>query len=79
MHADMKRSTALRYETGGKAACDLACCVDKVSNEVTPRVTLAGAASGWIQNETHFRGKKQERTKHECGLSSALFLPPSRT
>lgn len=27
--------------------------MDRVSNEVTPRVTLAGAASGFIQNDTH--------------------------
>lgn len=42
-----------RYETGGRLACDLACCVDNVSRDVTPRVTLAGAASGFIQNDTH--------------------------
>jgi len=49
----MKRSTALRYETGGKEAWDLACCVDNVRRDVTPSVTLAGAASGWIQKDTH--------------------------
>lgn len=50
----MNASTAFKYETGGKLACDLACCVDNVSREVTPNVTRAGAASGLIQNETHF-------------------------
>ena len=49
----MKASTALRYDTGGSDACDLACCVDSVSSDVTPRVTRAGAASGLIQNDTH--------------------------
>lgn len=53
VQTDMKASTALRYETGGKLACDLACCVERVSKDVTPNVTLAGAASGLIQNETH--------------------------
>ena len=53
VHTDMKASTALRYETGGSEACDFACCVDRVSSEVTPRVTRAGAASGLIQNDTH--------------------------
>lgn len=28
-------------------------CVDSVSNDVTPNVTLAGAASGLIQKLTH--------------------------
>ena len=54
MQTDMNASTAFKYETGGKLACDLACCVDNVSREVTPNVTRAGAASGLIQNETHF-------------------------
>jgi len=31
----------------------LACWVDKVSSDVTPKVTRAGAASGLIQNDTH--------------------------
>lgn len=53
VQADIKASTALIYETGGNADCDLACCVDKVSNDVTPNVTRAGAASGLIQNEIH--------------------------
>lgn len=53
----MNASTAFKYETGGNAAWLLACCVDSVSNEVTPNVTLAGAASGLIQNETHFKIK----------------------
>lgn len=43
----------LMYETGGKAFCELACCVCSVSNDVTPSVTLAGTASGRIQNEIH--------------------------
>lgn len=54
VQTDINASTAFKYETGGKDACDLACCVDRVSSEVTPKVTLAGAASGLIQNETHF-------------------------
>lgn len=53
VQTDMKASTAFRYETGGNEAWLLACCVERVSNEVTPRVTLAGAASGFIQNDTH--------------------------
>lgn len=53
VQTDMKASMAFKYETGGKEAWLLACCVDRVSNEVTPRVTLAGAASGFIQNDTH--------------------------
>lgn len=53
VQTDMKASTALRYDTGGKEACDLACCVDNVSKDVTPNVTRAGAASGFIQNDTH--------------------------
>jgi len=56
VQTDMKASTAFRYETGGKEAWLLACCVDRVSNEVTPNVTLAGAASGFIQNDTHCEG-----------------------
>lgn len=53
VHADMNASTAFKYDTGGKEACDLACWVERVSREVTPRVTRAGAASGLIQNDTH--------------------------
>lgn len=53
VHTDIKASTAFKYDTGGRDACDLACCVDSVSNDVTPRVTLAGAASGLIQKLTH--------------------------
>jgi len=49
----MNVSTAFRYETGGNAAWDFACCVDNVNSDVTPSVTRAGAASGFIQNETH--------------------------
>lgn len=56
VQTDMKASTAFRYETGGRDAWLLACCVDRVSNEVTPNVTLAGAASGFIQNDTHCGG-----------------------
>ena len=37
------------YETGGNDFWLLACCVDRVSKLVTPRVTLAGTASGLIQ------------------------------
>lgn len=54
VHADINVSTAFRYETGGNAACDLACWVDNVKRDVTPSVTRAGAASGFIQNETHY-------------------------
>lgn len=54
VQTDMKASTAFKYETGGNEAWLLACCVDRVSSEVTPRVTLAGAASGFIQNDTHY-------------------------
>jgi hypothetical protein len=39
------------YETGGSDFCELACCVESVRSDVTPRVTLAGTASGLIQNE----------------------------
>jgi hypothetical protein len=53
VQTDMKASTAFKYDTGGKLACDFACCVDRVSSDVTPSVTRAGAASGLIQNETH--------------------------
>lgn len=53
VQTDMNASTAFKYDTGGRDACDLACCVDNVSNDVTPSVTLAGAASGFIQNDTH--------------------------
>lgn len=55
VHTDIKASTAFKYETGGSDACDLACCVDSVSSEVTPSVTRAGAASGLIQNDTHYK------------------------
>ena len=41
------------YDTGGSDFWLFACCVDRVSSEVTPRVTLAGTASGLIQNEIH--------------------------
>lgn len=62
VQTDMNASTAFKYDTGGNDACDFACCVDNVSNEVTPRVTLAGAASGLIQNETHFTVEKKTLT-----------------
>lgn len=39
MQTDIKASTAFKYETGGREACDLACCVESVSKEVTPNVT----------------------------------------
>ncbi len=39
------------YETGGRDFWLLACWVERVSREVTPRVTLAGTASGLIQKE----------------------------
>lgn len=61
VQTDMKASTAFRYETGGSEACDLACCVESVSRDVTPSVTLAGAASGFIQNETHCEQKQFEQ------------------
>jgi hypothetical protein len=54
VQTDMKASTAFKYDTGGSDACDFACCVERVSKDVTPNVTRAGAASGLIQNETHF-------------------------
>lgn len=54
VQTDMNASTAFRYETGGKEAWLFACCVERVSKEVTPSVTLAGAASGFIQKETHY-------------------------
>ena len=41
------------YETGGSDFCELACCVDRVRRLVTPRVTLAGTASGLIQKLIH--------------------------
>ena len=41
----------LMYETGGKDFWLLACCVDNVSKLVTPKVTLAGTASGLIQKD----------------------------
>lgn len=57
VQTDMNASTAFKYDTGGNEACDFACCVDNVSNDVTPSVTRAGAASGLIQNETHCNGE----------------------
>lgn len=39
VQTDIKASTAFKYETGGREACDLACCVERVSSEVTPNVT----------------------------------------
>ena len=39
------------YETGGNDFWLLACCVERVSRLVTPRVTRAGTASGLIQKE----------------------------
>lgn len=65
VQTDINASTAFKYDTGGNDACDFACCVDNVSNDVTPNVTLAGAASGLIQNETHFQ---RNQTLHECIL-----------
>lgn len=53
VHADINVSTAFKYDTGGNAAWDFACCVDNVKSDVTPSVTRAGAASGLIQNDTH--------------------------
>lgn len=55
VHIDIKASTALRYETGGNDAWLFACWVESVSNEVTPKVTRAGAASGFIQKDTHWK------------------------
>ncbi|CAG0900418.1 unnamed protein product [Darwinula stevensoni] len=59
MSADMKMSMALMYETGGREAWDFACWVDRVRRDVTPKVTRAGAASGFIQKDTHF-GRKRD-------------------
>ena len=39
------------YETGGNDFWLLACCVERVSRLVTPKVTRAGTASGLIQKE----------------------------
>ena len=39
----------LMYETGGRDFCEFACCVERVRRLVTPKVTLAGTASGLIQ------------------------------
>lgn len=50
VQTDINASTAFKYDTGGKDACDLACCVESVRRDVTPKVTLAGAASGLIIN-----------------------------
>ena len=41
----------LMYDTGGSDFWLLACWVDNVSKLVTPKVTLAGTASGLIQKE----------------------------
>lgn len=57
VQTDMNASTALRYETGGNDAWLFACWVERVKSDVTPRVTLAGAASGFIQNDTHYINK----------------------
>lgn len=75
VQTDMKASTAFRYETGGNEAWLLACCVDRVSSDVTPRVTLAGAASGLIQNDTHcgIFGETEWRVESEF-LTSHLRL-----
>ena len=54
VQTDINASTAFRYETGGRDAWLFACCVERVSKEVTPSVTLAGAASGFIQKDTHY-------------------------
>lgn len=72
VQTDINASTAFRYETGGKDAWDLACCVDSVSKEVTPSVTRAGAASGLIQNETHC---KMWCLLSYCLRSRTLHLP----
>ena len=42
------------YETGGKDFWLLACWVERVSSDVTPRVTRAGTASGCT---THAQNK----------------------
>lgn len=55
VQTDMNPSTAFKYETGGRAAWLFACWVESVNSEVTPSVTLAGAASGLIQNDTHWK------------------------
>jgi hypothetical protein len=48
--AGLRNSTFI-YETGGRDFWLLAWWVERVSREVTPRVTLAGTASGLIQKE----------------------------
>jgi len=48
---DIQTSIALTYETGGSDCCDWVFWVARVSSEVTPRVTRAGIASGFIQND----------------------------
>lgn len=48
---DIQTSMALTYETGGKDDWDWVFWVAKVRRLVTPKVTLAGMASGRIQNE----------------------------
>ena len=48
---DINMSMAFIYETGGSDFWLLACWVERVRREVTPRVTLAGTASGLIQKE----------------------------
>ncbi len=45
------RNITFIYETSGRDFWLLVCWVERVSREVTPRVTLAGTASGLIQKE----------------------------
>lgn len=74
VHVDMKASTAFKYETGGSAACDLACCVESVNSEVTPRVTRAGATSGLIQKETHWKKNHSElQFKWSCFILMGAY------
>lgn len=64
MQTDIKASTAFKYETGGREACDLACCVESVSSEVTPNVTP-------IQSKNKFKTTKFRKKNYEIILAGA--------
>jgi hypothetical protein len=51
----------------------LACWVDNVSNDVTPKVTRAGATSGLIQKETHFAPPKRVSSSNHYQKSMATY------
>ena len=58
------------YETGGSDFWLFACCVERVSRLVTPRVTRAGTASGLIQNEIQdLLGKEKNQNKCRLAIS----------